>query len=179
MQISLSLPTISEDRILKAALAYIILFFFLFNSIGYILFFELDRCLVKMEMQDTIRKNRRELTILKIIDPGNDREFKRIGKHEFEYKGKFYDIVREIKNGQSTVMICLHDTREETLVAGFNKVTHNRLHLVWLDHQITIGLPEPLTEILPSFSEQIKFPVITITLKSSLLPTWSPPPEYS
>ena len=130
-------------------------------------------------MKVFIQKDPVHLIILKIVNADGNHDFRRIDDHEIEYKGKLYDFVREIEHGHTSVFICLHDSREESLFAGLKKAQFHKLLLALWDHIVKIAFPDStiIVENI-SFAELI-FPHITISLKSSLLSTWSPPPEIS
>jgi hypothetical protein len=164
---------------LKKAVSYIILVFFLFNSVGYYLLFELDMYLVKKEMNRLARKATVDMTILKITDIDHNPEFSRPGKREIEYKGMLYDVVREIRHGSGSVFVCLHDSKEEGLFAGLRKAHFHKLHLALWDHVIKIAFPEQQVFIDKSAYTELNYPILTISLQSSSLRTWSPPPELS
>ena len=164
---------------LKKAVAFIILFFFLFNTMGFYLLFELNKFLAKREMQSVIQMHPVHLTILKITDADRNHDFHRIDKREIEYKGKLYDVVREIGNGSTKVFFCLYDSKEENVFAGLKKAHYHKIYLALWEQLSNITFPESADRIdYTSFSE-LTYPHIIISLKSSLLPTWSPPPEYS
>jgi hypothetical protein len=179
MQISLSLPTKNYILNLKKTLIYLILVLVLFNSMGYYFLFELNKINARREIQSIIQQHPAKMTILTIVDVENDREFHRIDRKEFRYKGTMFDIVREIKTGNTTVFICLHDTRESNLVAGLKRINQNKIHLAMWDQLVMIFLSQPANELNAAFSCNLIFPRIDISLKSSALPKWSPPPEFS
>jgi hypothetical protein len=164
---------------LKKALSYIILVFFLFNSMGYYLLFELDRFMVKKEMDALIQNNQVPLAVIRIADAGHDRSLRRIDKHEIEYKGMLYDVVREIREGNDRVFICLHDSKEEGLFAALKKAHFHKLHQALWDHLIKVAFPEPPVMISNAPCTELTYPHFKTFIESSLLTTWSPPPETS
>ena len=60
------------------------------------------------------------IIILKIIRPEQNSQFRRIEKSEFSWNGKLYDVVIERRSGDTTLFYCLHDKKEETLLADFS-----------------------------------------------------------
>ncbi|MCX6306796.1 MAG: hypothetical protein NT040_17660 [Bacteroidetes bacterium] len=164
---------------MKKALIFTLLILFLFNSIGYFYLFELNKNSARKEMHAIMQLSSPEFLVLKISSVANNKDFQRIDKMEFRYKGIMYDIVREIKTGQSTEFICLHDTRESRLFAGFNKVNQNRFHIAMPEQWDIIFITGPAFDMSSAFFCNMTFPRIIISLKSSMLQTWSPPPEYS
>ena len=130
-------------------------------------------------MQTMIQRYPSKLTVVTIFNPGNDPEFQRIDEKEFRYKGRMYDVLHETKTGGTTVFICLPDAKESLLFAGLKRVNQNKLHLALWDQVVLILLSQPSCDYSPSYTNTLIFPRIDITLKSSMLPTWSPPPELS
>ncbi len=179
MQISLSLRSKFEELTLKKAVIYSILFIFLFNSMGYYFLFEMNRNIVRKEMQAAIREHSSKLKILTISDVPGSRDFHRINANEFMYKGYMYDVLHEVKTGNKTVFICLHDTKESKLLADFKRVHGNKRLLAIGDHFTMIYTTFPTIDLTSSFSGNLIFPCINSNLKSSILQIWSPPPEYS
>jgi hypothetical protein len=90
-----------------------------------------------------------------------------------------YDVVREIKTGPKTTFICIHDAKESRLFAGLKSVNRNKILFTMWDHLVIIFVVAPIIDLSPALSGNFIFPQSDITLKSSKLPTWSPPPEYS
>ncbi len=130
-------------------------------------------------MQSVIQMHPVNLTILNITNADRNPDFRRIDKREIKYKGKLYDVVREISNGHTTVFYCLHDSKEENIFAGLKKAHYHKLYLALWEHLINIAFPESAVSVNHTSFSELTYPHITISLKSSLLPTWSPPPEYS
>ena len=164
---------------MKKALIFSILILFLFNSIGYYFLYELSTRMVRKEMQSVIHRKSSKIITLVINHPAGDRDFRRVDNKEFIFKGSMYDIVNEINTAKRTIFICLHDTRESRLVAGLKNIALNKLCLAMWDHLTMIFLSAPSLDLSPSVSSKFNFPSIDIEIDSSLLPTWSPPPEFS
>ncbi|MEI7726971.1 MAG: hypothetical protein WCK09_17810 [Bacteroidota bacterium] len=164
---------------MKRLLIYSILLLFLFNSMGYYFLFEFHKYMTRAEMQYMIERADAKITILSIVDVEHDQEFHRIDKKEFRYHGVMYDIKREIKTGRTTVFICVHDVKESTLFAGLKRVDQNKLNYAMWDHVNMIFLSQPTIDLSTSCTGKLVFPLVRILLNSTLLPTWSPPPELS
>jgi hypothetical protein len=162
---------------LKKILTYSFLVLFLFNSIGYYILFELSKYVIQSEMQAAIHRKPSKLTVISVVNTLNDRDFQRLDKKEFRYKGLMYDVVREIKTLHATVFICIHDTKESNLYAGLKRVNHNRLHFAMIDHLIMVSPTASGFEMTPFLSGKLFFSRNVISLPSSLLSDWSPPPE--
>jgi hypothetical protein len=164
---------------LKKALVFSLLILFLFNSIGYYFLFELNKYMARKEMKAAIQRNPAKMIILTIADAENDRDFCRIDKKEFRYKGEMYDIVRENKTGQKTVFTCLHDTKESRLFAGLKREAQNKSHFAMWYNLNMIVFSESAIDLNPQLMGDWRYPRIAISLKSSMLSTWCPPPEFS
>ncbi len=95
----------------------------LFNLFGYYFVFKCDQIHVKNEMKAMIRNgvfqgHYEEITIL---NPATDRDFKMLDKGEIRYRGKLYDVISTRISGTSVIYQCINDTKEEQLLASYNK----------------------------------------------------------
>ena len=95
----------------------------LFNLFGYYFVFKCDQICVKSEMKGMIRngsfRGHNEEIIL--INPATDRDFKILDKDEIRYRGKMYDVISSKTSGNSVVFRCINDTKEEQLLARYDK----------------------------------------------------------
>jgi len=162
---------------LNKAISYTILVFFLFNSIGYYLLFEVDKYLVRKEMRLTILENRADMIVLRVKNADSNRDLQRSDKREIEYKGMLYDVLREVRQGSSTVFICFHDSKEESLFKGLNKAHFHKIYLALWDHVIKVAFPEQPVNVNNTTFSDLLFPEVFISVKSLVLPPWSPPPK--
>lgn len=146
---------------------------------GYYILFELDKLIVRKEMTARISGNATNLICLKIENGEQNPLFHRLNGREIEFKGRLYDVVREIDKGDSKLIFCIPDTKEEQLYAGLKRINHNKqLSSLW-DHLVKIALPEGVMQLEFITPDILKFPHFNIPISSSVLPTWSPPPELS
>ena len=164
---------------MKKQLASILLFFFLFNSTGYYFIFELYKYHVKKEMQALTAKGSVELTILRITDADHDPGFQRVEKKEIRYKGSLYDVIKEVRSGGTTIFYCIHDKKEEKLLATMNTVNKSKFLMSLWQHLIKIAIPPVNMTLMDQSPVKIVFPHISIALSPVLLGTWSPPPELA
>lgn len=125
------------------------------------------------------RKYPEKLTLLAFDDIEKNKEFQRIDKKEFRYRGAMYDIVRESKTGKRTIFICMHDAKESKLFAGLKRETQNKIHLARWDHMIMICLSNPTIGVTCPELPDLIFPHIKSLLPSPEIRSWSPPPEFS
>jgi hypothetical protein len=163
---------------LKKAAASFLLFIFLFNSMGYYFLFEVNRALVKREMTAQMQRSGVKLSILRISDPVRNPDFKRLDKREFLYQGKMYDILKEVKKGAVSIFYCIHDEKEQKLLAGFKKVCHSKLSHFLSEHVVKTALPVPGKIFSPLSGNRVRFPLLKNNICfADLLPA-TPPPEY-
>lgn len=112
---------------MKRWIAIVLLPVFLVNTNGYYLVFLVNQQMVRKEMMAEIRRGvfHPDILLLRFVKPERDPAFKRIDRHEFTYNGRMYDIVREARCGNETLIYCLHDTREEGLLANYTLFLRN------------------------------------------------------
>ena len=168
-----------NTQVLRKTLAYLLLFLFLFNSLGYYFIFELYKYHVKKEMQVQATKDSEVVTILKIAEAEHDPAFQRVEKKEIRYKGSLYDVIKEVQVGRTTIFYCIHDKKEEILLATMNSVNKSKFLLSLWQHLITIAIPPIQMTLTNPFPVKLLFPHISVTLPTVLIGTWSPPPEFS
>ncbi len=128
-------------------------------------------------MRSVILRHPSKLISISVDDVRQNAEFRRIDRKEFIYKGIMYDIVRELKNGNKVVFICVQDTRETRLVDNHRRMNQYKLHLALWEHSTMIFHSLNSREQIPLYSETLTYPRVVILLESLMLPTWSPPPE--
>jgi hypothetical protein len=163
---------------LKKIFAIAVLFFVLFNSMGYYILFELDKLIAQKEARARVSKGETNLICLKIAGGEHNPSFLRMGKNEFLFNGKMYDLVREIDKDGSLLIFCIPDTKEDDLFTGLKRINHHQRLSLW-DLMVKIALPEETAEAEFLTPENFRFPDLAQPYSSSFLSTWSPPPERS
>ena len=158
---------------------------------GYYVVFKYNQYLVKKEMISRIRGGifHPDIVLLKIFRPQEDSQFRRREKSEFTYYGRLYDIVVERKSGDTTLFYCLHDKKEETLLADFtlsllrsgrsgSSHKDNPIHAL-LHNLITQALIQ--NRALPVKGQGIAFifPVFQTPIIPVFLDHFAPPPEIA
>jgi hypothetical protein len=95
----------------------------LFNLFGYYFVFKCDQICVKREMKGMISNGSfRDYNVdVFFINPATDRNFKMLDKDEILYRGKMYDVISSKTSGTSVVFRCINDTKEEQLLARYDK----------------------------------------------------------
>jgi hypothetical protein len=95
----------------------------LFNLCGYFFVFKCDQIYLKSEMKRMIKSGsihgvNEEIII---VNPSSDPDFKMLDKDEISYHGKMYDVISSGISGNSIIYRCINDTREEQLIAHYDK----------------------------------------------------------
>jgi len=95
----------------------------LFNIFGYYFVFKCDQIRVKIEMKGMISNGSFRDTYEEVflVNPTTDRDFKMIDKDEIMFHGKMYDVISSKTLGSSVIFRCINDTREEQLLARYDK----------------------------------------------------------
>ena len=104
---------------MKKIAALIVLILFMVNTMGFYIVFRYNQFVIRREMMAMIMhgEGSGKIVVLRITE--NDKNFRRIDKEEFAYHGKMYDMVSEDTRGDTTIFYCLHDKKEEELVARY------------------------------------------------------------
>jgi hypothetical protein len=174
---------------MKRVFAALITLLFLFNIMGYYFVFSYRQDMLRGEMKTLIKAGyfNESLVILRIVNPSINRDFKRVGKGEFRFREKLYDIVSEVRTGNVTTFRCINDNAEEKLLAGFHRFSEFALcqnnpvkakHAMTLLNQIiTIALPVHSLSSLPFVPTKISYNNPVHSLFSIFHPPSSPPPK--
>lgn len=108
---------------LRKYLSAIILMFFLFNIVGYYLWFSYVKNNIQKEIRQEIRKGLedKDLTLITIpIDDESGLCWIKPGK-EFTYHGEMFDVVKIKISNNKKYIYCINDTKEKKLIADFSK----------------------------------------------------------
>jgi hypothetical protein len=146
---------------------------------GYFFIFEMNKYLVKQEMQGAVRHKSRNITKLVVPMAAFNPDLQRPEKHEIRYKGNMYDVVSEQKSGDAVVFYCIRDHKEELLLAGMKKVNNSRYSLLLHDHLVKIALPLNALILQHPYVAKNYPQLYKVKLYSWFLNTWSPPPEIT
>ncbi len=174
---------------MKKVLSLFLLFIFLFNTVGYYFAYKSFQYQVKSEVQSEIKSgydsddlktltiNKNDLHNIEWFDSGK----------EMRYNNKMYDIVRSTETSASITFYCIHDTKEESVLANLEE--HINTHIankpIKSDHQKKSG--ENVIKLYFSHEQSIKFNLVSfnqhiffsalLIYNSTLIETDSPPPE--
>ena len=127
------------------------------------------------------------MVLLKIVHPEKEKNFRRIEKSEFTWFGKLYDVVVERKTGDTTLIYCIHDQRQDDLIADFtmyfrssgrqsSSPKDNPIPAL-LHNLITQALIQNTTLPLPGEATRFVFPVSTSLIIPVYMVHVAPPPE--
>lgn len=176
---------------LKKLIAIAVLFAFLVNSMGYFVIFRCRQFLIREEMMAEIRRGgfHPGMVLLRVENPENNNQFSRLGRREFIYCGRLYDVVVERKSGDTSVFWCMRDKKEESLLADFS------LYLKSTSHRTSSGRSNPIPALIQNLISKALVPspsvpgikqVITISypdvrchLTKVYLTRFAPPPELT
>lgn len=111
---------------MKKILSIVFIGLFLLNSCGYYFIFSYNQGTLRDEMRNLIHAGyfRDHYEQLLITNPSSDPDFKWAEKGEFRYHGKLYDLVSEEVRGNSIILNCINDKKEEELVSRHDQFQH-------------------------------------------------------
>ena len=163
--------------ILKRTAVFILLLLFLYNTTCYYLVFEVMKNRIRREMQEKMEKGGSPLVILELRTEGIGSEYQRVDKKEIRYQGRMYDVIKEVRTGGITIFYCIHDKKEENLLATMKTMgTSKVLHLLW-EQVIKIAIPQFTVPSPVINHSEISYPSICISFYSAPLSSDVPPPE--
>jgi hypothetical protein len=163
----------------------------LFNIFGYYVVFKCDQIRVRTEVQAMIRNGslRGVYEEITIPYPATNRDFTMLDKGEFRFRGKLYDVVSVRFSGTSMIFKCINDTREEQLlaryekystwVAGMNLPEKSRNSQAMLYHIIKHALLNNYSIEAPASSSVVLFFEPARDFNSRNLEPTFPPPKVS
>lgn len=115
----------------RKIVAVFFVFVFLFNAVGYFVFFKVRQHSIRHEIKLKLIRSvpESELTILS-FHPEAD-EYKEVEwkePHEFRYRGRMYDISYQETDAQGVIHFhCINDTQEEELFAHLDEHVQNHI----------------------------------------------------
>lgn len=166
---------------MKKVLAVCVLFAMLYNTAGYYIVYEFNRYLIHLEVKNLLSHGcfDRELSVFSVYCPTADPAFRRVDSQEIVYHGNLYDVIREAPKGKMVTFYCIHDKKEEVLIAGMNRMHQNKKALDLLQHLVTIALPVTTSRPHPQETKNIIYPLLSESFTDHTEIPFSPPPEKS
>jgi len=149
----------------------------LYNIFGYFVVFQVNRARVRSEMKQQIADAGRKVHVLRIFDPEKSPVFRRIHAKEFVYKGQMFDVLKEVRQGRTTLFYCIRDVKEELLLAGLRKAANSRESQNLLHHLITLAMPVTFVKPAPPNQDAITYLSVTDPLADRPHTPSPPPPE--
>ncbi|MEI6889360.1 MAG: hypothetical protein ACOYM0_07300 [Bacteroidales bacterium] len=164
---------------MKKILPVILLFAMLFNTAGYFIVYEFNRYLIRREFTSLIRHGcfDRDITVISIYNPGADPAFRRVEDSEIVYHGNLYDVAKEVHKGNTVVFYCIHDQKEQQLIAGMKRTHQNKKALNLLQHLVTIALPAASPGTHPQETKTLSYPLLSEHYTGNTVIPFAPPPE--
>ena len=106
---------------MKRILAIFFISFLILNTFGTIGYYYFNRSNIRASMKSLMKSNipKDKIEVLKIAK--NSKYFQRIHNKEFRYRGKMYDIIREVVLKEYTKYYCINDEKEEQLMKSYSK----------------------------------------------------------
>ena len=117
---------------------------------GYYVVFRYNQYRLQQEMVSRIRcgEFHDKIFILKLFHPERENQFLRLKDSELSYFGKLYDVIAERKSGDTTLFYCLHDKKEEDLIADYSLYLKHNGDTRRKDHSILAMLYNLITQAL-------------------------------
>jgi hypothetical protein len=100
----------------KKAFAIAILLIMLMQGIGFYVFYAVQGKLVKIEMRKALKNIPvNKLSVLKLS--AKEYQDSRVDEHEVKVNDRMYDIVKLEVHADTVLVYCVHDTKEDKLLA--------------------------------------------------------------
>ncbi len=154
---------------------------------GLFIVFRYNQVMIRREMTARIScgATADQVVVLKIVNPESRKQFWRINTKEFTYLGKMYDVVKEYKCGDTAIFYCLHDKKEEELLADYSLYLRRGADSPLKHNSVLALLHNLLNHAIfqnPAISVQrqgvvYQFPVLTMDLIPVYLAHTAPPPK--
>jgi hypothetical protein len=108
---------------IRKYLSAIVLMFFLFNIVGYYLWFHYVKYSIQNEVRQEIREGMADKDLTLITVPLNDESgicWIKAGK-EFTFRGEMFDVVKIKISNDKKYLYCINDSKEKKLISDFSK----------------------------------------------------------
>jgi len=162
---------------MKKLLAYGVLVVFLFNSMGYFVIYEVNRYLIRKEMQTAISRSP-VITVIEVPASGTGNPVTWINKREFIYQGSMYDVIYTSVRSTKTLYYCIHDKKEENLVKSFQRANTSRISQALWNLMVHFAVPTASFTLKTEDPLPVSYPFINNKMCSVTLTPVSPPPRY-
>ena len=118
---------------MRRFISFLLLVFIFFETAGTLVIFELQRFQIRREVKQHLKAGveKIDLVLLKIpiiLEQQPNKNFRRIHKGEFRYRGRMYDIVRQENHGETTWYYCISDEEETQLYASLDDMVTKEMN---------------------------------------------------
>jgi hypothetical protein len=166
---------------LRKYLSVIVLMFFIFNIVGYYLWFSYVKNNIQKEVRQEIRRGLAEKDLTLITVPIGDESGIRWIKpgKEFTFRGEMYDVVKIKILKDKKIYSCINDTKEKKLIADFaknNESSSKTKRLLGHFHYTYIIQPDNLFHIIESSNHD--YCIKSFELESAVKEVTLPPPKF-
>lgn len=162
---------------IKKLIIYFTLLAFLVNSAGYYIIFEISKLYLEKEMRYAILQKKVSIAVLRIDVSKSGTNYHRISNNEFIYNGNLYDIIHEVKVGDTTTFYCASDKKEDGLLDNLHKSILGKIRDIFQDHLIKTAIVDQPAIKNHEEIRNFKFGFQYITYTDYYSGTLSPPPE--
>lgn len=175
---------------MKKLAVILILGLFLYNIAGHYPVHKAMQYQIRKQVKRITKKSLKyeELEIIKIpvsyIKKGH-KDFKLIHSKEFRLKGKLYDIIDQKQEGDTLILLCINDRKEEQLIRRYlasndvntspNQKTKNTRNLIKII--ISEAIPDQELDYFLELFSIIKHFENSFKINQSAFEVISPPPE--
>ncbi|MGZ4054856.1 MAG: hypothetical protein ACXVPU_19140 [Bacteroidia bacterium] len=178
---------------MKKAGIILLLFVFLFNTIGYYIVFKAEQWQLQDEISAQIRSGSipdSDPRVTKIIINRSELKNEGISENDDEitYKEHLYDVAKVIKNKTSITFYCINDTREESLLAGLDNHIQTNVANLPVKDQGSKKATDTIIKVYFSTKAEFSFasvssdyafsPVNSFYLSAQRQTATPPPPEF-
>lgn len=176
---------------MKKIFTILFLAFLIINSIGFIAFYYYNRTLLKKEMKEYFIQNpnleKLELISIEKSQLNNSSLFKRINDKEIRFKGKLYDVFKEIVNEDRILFYGINDKKEEQFFEKYSKCYNEQFNtkdifkekIKNLNQLFFFGYLDKINSLYDTNIEKPKIIFLTILYKSIVLNIIVPPPKFN
>ncbi|MCX6280735.1 MAG: hypothetical protein NTU51_02100 [Bacteroidetes bacterium] len=164
---------------MKKIVPVVVLIAMLFNAAGYYIVYEFNRFLIRREVTSLVRHGYfdHELSRFSVFNPSANPNFRRVDDREIVYNGNLYDVVKEVPNGRIITFYCIHDSKEELLIAGLKSMQHKKKALDLMQYLVTIALPVTNERPHPQETKALIYPLLCENYTGNPVIPFTPPPE--
>ena len=154
----------------KRFIATLLILLLGFNSAGYIVVYrQLHKYFKQVGFKET-KKNFTKEELTPIVLEEESAHFEWVKPHEIRYHGSMFDIVFREKQGDSVILYCISDERENLLEQAF---------FTFLENDLPSAPMHPLSKLLKEKLSEFYLPLYSLAFDSALTDDFPPIPEQA